>query len=185
MQTVKGMPCEPANHFGGLVCSVIVQHQMHFPCVGGKRRVHQFHKLQKTPGDGGGDGICRPPCRWRCPAPRTVKLCHGVRSHWFFVPADPVAKAGLAGFGPAPAPAIFIIYAQHNGMFRRIQIQTHDVAHFLHQPGIGGEFERLAAVRLQTETVPDAYHRALAEADFGGQRARAPVGRRAGRLSSV
>ena len=42
----------------------------------------------------------------------------------------------------------FFIHAQHNGMFRRIQIQAHDVPHLLNQLGIGGQLECFAAVRL-------------------------------------
>jgi hypothetical protein len=32
----------------------------------------------------------------------------------------------------------FLIQAQYHGVFRRIQLQTHDIPHFLCQPGIGG-----------------------------------------------
>ena len=41
-----------------------------------------------------------------------------------------------------------LVYAQHQGMLGRIQIQTDDVAHFLHEERIGGQFEGLLPMGL-------------------------------------
>ena len=73
----------------------------------------------------------------------------------------------------------FFIHAKHDGMFGRIEIQAHNVTHFLNQLRIGRQFEGLAAMRLKTETVPDAHYRALTEAHFGSQGTRTPVRSRA------
>src|SRR5262249_23112747 len=48
-----------------------------------------------------------------------------------------------------------LIDAEHGRMGRRIQIQPDNVANFLHQQRIVRELERLAAMRLQPERVPN------------------------------
>lgn len=46
------------------------------------------------------------------------------------------------------ALALFV-YGQDNRLLRRIEIQPHDGAHFLHEKRIGGDFERPLSARLQ------------------------------------
>ena len=47
----------------------------------------------------------------------------------------------------------FFVDAQHHGVIRRIQIQTHDVAHFLDEERVVGQFEGPLPVRLHAEQV--------------------------------
>ena len=37
----------------------------------------------------------------------------------------------------------FLVHGQHHGVIRRVQIEAHDVAHLLHEEGIGGELKAL------------------------------------------
>jgi hypothetical protein len=52
-----------------------------------------------------------------------------------------------------------LIDAQHDGALRRIEIERDDVAHLLDQQRVRRELERLAAMRLQAERLPDAMDR--------------------------
>ena len=70
--------------------------------------------------------------------------------------------------------ALFID-AQHHGFVRRIQIQTHDIPHLLHEEGIAGELPVALPMRLETEGPPDAVDGGLREARLGGQRTATPV----------
>ena len=56
--------------------------------------------------------------------------------------------------------ALFV-YTQHQRLVRRIKVQTHDVAHLLHEERVSGELEALAAMRLQTEQREITAHCAL------------------------
>lgn len=50
----------------------------------------------------------------------------------------------------------FFVDAEDEGTVRRRHVEPDDVAHLLHEQRIGGEFERLGAVRLEAERLPDA-----------------------------
>ena len=54
-----------------------------------------------------------------------------------------------------------LVYAQHQRIVRRIELQAHDVAHFLHKERIGGKLEALGAMRLNAEQGKHPRHRAL------------------------
>src|SRR5215472_4983199 len=68
-----------------------------------------------------------------------------------------------------------LVDAQHQRLVRRIEIQTHDVAHLLYEERVGRELEALSAMRLQTEQREIATHRALGDAAGFGRQAHAPV----------
>ena len=70
----------------------------------------------------------------------------------------------------------FLIDAEHRRMGRRIQIQAHDVADLLDQQRVVRQFERLAAMRLQAEGVPNPADRHVTQTDDLRHVARAPVG---------
>ena len=55
----------------------------------------------------------------------------------------------------------FLIHAQHDRRFRRVQVQTDDVVDLLHEQRVGGELERVGAVRRQPERPPDPTDRRL------------------------
>ena len=66
---------------------------------------------------------------------------------------------GLSGFHRQNGLAAFqslhsalLIHAKHNGagLFRRVEVKAHDVAHLFHKERITGEFEALFPVRLKT-----------------------------------
>src|ERR1700676_4981909 len=68
-----------------------------------------------------------------------------------------------------------LIDAQHQGLVRRIEVQTDDVTHLLDKEGVGGELEAFASVRLHSEESQVALHAALRHAGFRRQAAHAPV----------
>ena len=61
-------------------------------------------------------------------------------------------------------------------MVGRIEVKTHDVAYLLHEEGVGGEFETLGALRLESEELEVAAHRALGNPGCFGDQAHTPVG---------
>jgi hypothetical protein len=70
----------------------------------------------------------------------------------------------------------FLVHAQHQRVFRRIQIQAHDVFQLFRERRIVADLETLDPVRFQAVTVPDPTHAGLADAHRSGHTARAPVG---------
>src|SRR5690606_40175402 len=48
-----------------------------------------------------------------------------------------------------------LVHAEHHRFDGGIEVKAHDVAGLLHEQRIGGEFERLLSMRLQTEGSPD------------------------------
>lgn len=66
------------------------------------------------------------------------------------------------------------LLCQRNGW--RIQIQPDDVAYLSDEQRIGGELERLAAMRLQTESSPRTTDGAWGYLQFARQQSSAPVG---------
>lgn len=73
-----------------------------------------------------------------------------------------------------------LVDAQHQRVFRRIQVQTDHIPHFLHEERIGRELEGLGAVRLQAEQADVAVHRTFGNARLRRQAAHRPVRRRLG-----
>jgi hypothetical protein len=71
--------------------------------------------------------------------------------------AQPDGQHGLSAF--QRLNLALLVHAQHYRVFRGMQIQAHDVAHFLHEKRIGREFEVPLTMRLQPERPPDAVHR--------------------------
>src|SRR5690349_8155755 len=70
--------------------------------------------------------------------------------------------------------ALFI-YAHHDGVFRRIQIETDDIFQFLGEVFVLADLEALDQVRLQSVSMPDAPNGGLAYAHFSRHSPRAPV----------
>jgi hypothetical protein len=69
----------------------------------------------------------------------------------------------------------FLVDAEDRRMFRRIQIQPHDVPHFLHEQRILGQCEGFAPMRLQAERPPDPIDRHPTQARGLGHAPHAPV----------
>ena len=69
-----------------------------------------------------------------------------------------------------------LIDTEHQGLVRRIEIQTDDVMHLVHEEGIGGQLEGLLPMRLQAEQREVALHLALGNPGFLGQRPNRPMG---------
>ena len=70
----------------------------------------------------------------------------------------------------------FFVDAQHYGVIRRIQIQSDDVAHFLDEERVVGQFEGPLAVRLHAEQLEPARHGAFGDAAVLGHGTDRPVG---------
>ena len=68
-----------------------------------------------------------------------------------------------------------LVDAQHHGAIGRIEIESDDVAHLLHEQRVGRELEALDPVRLQPEGPPDAMDGRGRVADRRGHGAQAPV----------
>ena len=75
----------------------------------------------------------------------------------------------------------FLIETQHQRMVRRIQIQPDNVADFLDKLRVGRQFERIDAMRLQPERLPDSRNGRLREPHRGRHAARGPLRRVGGR----
>jgi hypothetical protein len=69
----------------------------------------------------------------------------------------------------------FLVHAQHQRPIRRMEVQTHDVAHLFNEQRILGELEALDPVRLQPKSPPDTADRALTKPTALGHGTRAPV----------
>ena len=70
-----------------------------------------------------------------------------------------------------------LVDAQHDGPLGRVQIQADDVADLGDELRVPGQLERLRAVRLQPERLPDPVHRRLVEPDLRCHRPRRPMRR--------
>jgi hypothetical protein len=71
----------------------------------------------------------------------------------------------------------FLVHAEHDRAFGRVQIQADDVADLLDELRVLGELPRVLAMRLKPERPPDPRDRGLIETDLGGHRTRRPVRR--------
>src|SRR6478672_901778 len=69
----------------------------------------------------------------------------------------------------------FLIHAQNYCVFRRVEIQPHDIPNLLDEKGIVGELEMPLPMRLQTERAPDAMHRGLGQPHFARDLTDTPV----------
>lgn len=68
-----------------------------------------------------------------------------------------------------------LVYAQHERVFGRIEIQPNNVPDLLDEERIGGEFEVTGSMRLDVEQREIALNRALGDSGFGGQRTHRPL----------
>src|ERR1017187_8598723 len=159
------MAGEPANDARCFVGSVIVHYQMYLSGMGWNGGIHRLHELQKllvamtavTLAD--------------YFAGRNVQRSEQRRRTVPFVIVGPLFRQTGAERQNRLRTVEglhlrFFIHAKHNGVLRRVQVQTYDVPPLFHQPRISGQLECLAAVRLQPEASPDANHRALAQPDI-------------------
>lgn len=55
----------------------------------------------------------------------------------------------------------FLVYAEHHGAVRQIEIKPHDIADLLNEERIVGELEGLSPVRLHADQLEPPLHRAL------------------------
>jgi len=69
-----------------------------------------------------------------------------------------------------------LVHTEHYRVIRGVQVQPHEVAHLLHEKGIGRKLEGLGSMRLQPEGSPDAGDRGARQLRCPSHRARAPVG---------
>ncbi len=67
------------------------------------------------------------------------------------------------------------IDSQDHRMVRRVEVQPHNVAHFIDEEGVGGQLEMLLEVRLEPESLPDAMDRVLGLATLFGHAVHGPV----------
>jgi hypothetical protein len=70
----------------------------------------------------------------------------------------------------------FFVHTQDQGVVRGIEVKAHDVAHLFHEERVGGEFEALGAMRLESEELEVAADRALGNPGFFGDQTHTPVG---------
>ena len=79
-----------------------------------------------------------------------------------------------------------LVDTQHQRLVRRIEVQSHDVAHLLDEERVGGELETLGAMRLQAEQGEIAADRAFGNAAGLRRRAHTPASgdRKSTRLNS-
>jgi len=51
-----------------------------------------------------------------------------------------------------------LVYAQHHSFIRGIQIEPHNISHFLNKEGVGRELKMALTMRLETKSSPDPIH---------------------------
>src|SRR5215472_13412371 len=96
-----------------------------------------------------------------------VIVCHGL--------AAPTLER-QSGLGTIQSLDLtFLVHAQHQSVFGRVQIQADDIFQFFRELRIAADLETLDAVRLQPVTVPDTTHAGLADAYRCRHAARTPV----------
>src|SRR6266498_1392271 len=76
----------------------------------------------------------------------------------------------------------FLINAEHQGLFWRVQIEPDDVRHLAIKLRVRAELEGFHPMRLESMLLPDPVHRHVADLQLPRQAARAPVCCRFGRL---
>lgn len=91
--------------------------------------------------------------------------------------AEPALLQGKARLGAVESLDLaLLVDRQHDGMRRRIDIEPDHVAQFGDELRVGGELELPIAVRLQPVRLPDAPHRAGADAARLRHQVGSPVG---------
>src|SRR5437016_7741201 len=68
-----------------------------------------------------------------------------------------------------------LVEAEHESSFRRVEVEPDDIANLLHKERVRREFERLLAMRLEPEGLPDPRHRGTTDPYLRSERAKAPV----------
>ncbi len=68
-----------------------------------------------------------------------------------------------------------LVYAQHKGLFRRVEVKPNNIHQFLDEVLVSTEFERFDQMRLEVVHVPDAADAGLREMLRLGHGARTPV----------
>ena len=71
---------------------------------------------------------------------------------------------------------VFFIDAQHHGVVGRVEIEAHDVAHFLDEERVIGELEVALSMGLNAEQGEPALHGTFRYTGMLGHRAHTPVG---------
>jgi hypothetical protein len=51
----------------------------------------------------------------------------------------------------------FFVHTQDQGVVGRIEVQAYDIAHLFHEEGVGGEFEALGALRLESGVLNSSF----------------------------
>src|SRR5215469_9477469 len=69
----------------------------------------------------------------------------------------------------------FLVHAQYQSVFGRVQIQANDIFQFFRELRIAADLEALDAMRFQAVAVPDTTHAGLADAYCCCHAARTPV----------
>src|SRR5215471_14545571 len=69
-----------------------------------------------------------------------------------------------------------LVHAEDQRVIGRVQVEPHDVAHFLDEQRVGRQFEGLGAMRLQAEGAPNAADGHTTEPAGLSQTAGAPMG---------
>lgn len=97
--------------------------------------------------------------------------------------AEPTLRHGQAGLGAVERLDLaLLIDRQHDGVSRQINIEADDVVQFVDELRIVGELELAPAVGPQPVRLPDAAHRAGADAGRGRHHVGCPVRRLARRV---
>src|SRR6266849_5955233 len=173
MQVVARMAHEPPDDLRRFVRPVVVHDHMDIS-VRGQLRIDALEEFQK---------LLMPMAAMTVPDDLAGRDFQGGEQG-----GGPVANVvmGLAGRDPGPhrqerSRAIqrlyltFFVQRQHDGAGGRAQIQPDNVAHLLHELGVGRQFERVEAVRLQPERLPDPPDRRLRQPRDIGETARRPL----------
>lgn len=70
-----------------------------------------------------------------------------------------------------------LIHAPHYRPLRRVQVEVHHIANFVHDQRVRGQFERFRAVGLEPKRPPDPADGSFGEPDTAGHAPGNPVGR--------
>src|SRR4051794_37698620 len=76
----------------------------------------------------------------------------------------------------------FLIHAQNNRVYRRIQIETDNITHLGDEMWVARKLKSLASMRLQSERVPDPHDGGLGKSKFLRHEAGTPMRRLLGLL---
>src|SRR5471030_2502316 len=167
------MTSEPSAHGRRLVSPVVVHHQMHLQLRRdvGFDRTQELQELNaamapmQLADDFSGSYIQGREQRRGAMAFVIVRTALGYaggqRQNWL----SPVQCLNMA----------LLVHKQHNGLGRRIEIQTDDVTRLGNELRIGRQLEGFLTMRLQAKRAPDPTHRRLRQTTFTRHGARAPM----------